>query len=793
MPAAYANGSSVEDITTPMFADQLEKNRFTANELHGQAMSAVRSGQRMSGILWQFERAVRLDTGNATLWNDLGVAHLHMQNWVKAYDCFTTSLELDHTFAGAANNKRQIDAFADAGGLQDTGTKFNIQIGGRDNADEQAVTSASTSVPSPPVNLFSREYSRSLLGKSSGLDVDGGLHRRQQHHQTRKAFSSDSTGIRNNAVSCDSEAPSCHRCDRASGVQSVRLATITIAEYTRLSSSSNPSTTISESTSESDEVPPPSPSPISKSSTGPQSSVASDSWSPFTPFVIIGLINTTSWRLGENREKGSRFWRLWALPYLQKHFGRLKGQFTRYTIERQQQRMPSHYRCDDDAAARRTASDASSACVIGEMTRTTLLGDAASDIQQLMRERSRSDGAIVGNLTAAAFFSSGGSCEPTVTTTTTSSAAATSSTTAGIRGSIPLALNEWASLTAETGELPPGLGRDADDPVLQCLSRTIADSARRAESSSRAQRGRRRRDTQAGPRLQSRMADPDATDGTAFPRLSHAVISEFMALTGWRRLEISSARFGAAFSRETEYDDGGDHDGCDEFELSISHQRHRRRDPFKTALQDLQLLKYSIGAESGEQTAAICEWYVQVKGTSRWVMCASDLSGGERGPGHGENPLHSAAGQGETNRSCSEVETRLADMVFIPPHYSIHQEAMAEPARPSAAADQVSIGLAGFTLCATVGAASLPSSKSPAIPATTRSIFQRMSAACRESQQQALQAQAEQAQLLKSHVAVQADPDSNGSGGSDRGWYRKPPSEALCGALEFATSIDCGG
>ena len=80
---AIAFGVSAGIVPTrppaPHFASQLERDAFTATELHADAMESLRSGVPVSGTLWRFERAVRLSE-NDQIYHPVRLP-LHFYDW----------------------------------------------------------------------------------------------------------------------------------------------------------------------------------------------------------------------------------------------------------------------------------------------------------------------------------------------------------------------------------------------------------------------------------------------------------------------------------------------------------------------------------------------------------------------------------------------------------------------------------------------------------------------------------------------------------------------------------------
>jgi hypothetical protein len=145
----------------PHFASQLERDAFTATELHADAMESLRSGVPVSGTLWRFERAVRLSPLNASLWADLGVAHLRLGNWAKAEDCLRAALELEPAHGRAAEAREELRLYLGRlpSPLVDDDDPETAPGGVYASADSTAVGD--------------RWYSRTLLGRSS-IDLDTG-------------------------------------------------------------------------------------------------------------------------------------------------------------------------------------------------------------------------------------------------------------------------------------------------------------------------------------------------------------------------------------------------------------------------------------------------------------------------------------------------------------------------------------------------------------------------------------------------------------------------------------------
>jgi tetratricopeptide (TPR) repeat protein len=152
----------------------------TAFDFHREGLlaSASSEAEALSDAIFLFERAVRLQPRNATMWHDLGVAHMRSENWENADDCFLASMELSEKkmssrggsgaatrralsiYKSAMNNREEIVMYLDA---------INVN---RNLFTASSSNSGSTGggvVNSVDRFKYLRSYSRLLSGRSVGV------------------------------------------------------------------------------------------------------------------------------------------------------------------------------------------------------------------------------------------------------------------------------------------------------------------------------------------------------------------------------------------------------------------------------------------------------------------------------------------------------------------------------------------------------------------------------------------------------------------------------------------------
>lgn len=447
------------------FDSQLDRNKFTAEELHTEVMQVLRkqhyhystpdapesttsSNQRTTTgtsssiitdehptdqLLWRLERAARLSPYNITYWNDLGVLHMHRLSYEKAIDCFQLGLVLGDNY----DNNKETSLLSSQTSLL-TKVRMNLQQiytyhekVGTDTVDTTMITSRSN-----------KWYTTSLLGYNLYAQI---VDKKQQPYSS-SIFSDTNTTCTIPTVwdklPISTFIWSIHR-QRKPNTRITDISTVSSVQsftrkeykfhldYVRILSQSG--TYISSY---------PVPKPLLQM------------YPDFLnfPFVITNLNTTRSWKYGENHEKGYHWWRLWSLAYFMKHYKDLrmvwdKDQWFSNTDEEE-------YVVNDDDDNK----DALFVESIGNQdsdSRTNSVEQYFTSTVALLREVSNKLQDFETNSQHSATFNHLPSSQPW------------SYQASYIRGH--LSFKTWETLSSEIGKLPSLLGRDNDDLLLQYL------------------------------------------------------------------------------------------------------------------------------------------------------------------------------------------------------------------------------------------------------------------------------------------------------------------------------------
>ena len=440
----------------------------SAFEFHREGLlaSASSEAEALSDAIFFFERAVRLQPRNATMWHDLGVAHLRSENWENADDCFLASMELSEKKmsrggSGAAtrralsihksamNNREEIVMFLDA-----INTNRNLFT-------ESSSGSGSTGggVSSVDKFKFTRSYSRLLSGRSVG--VANGLVDEFNDDDDINDEDTDNEDDGNNSESLLS-------CLRKEQLESYSLH------------SSSPLISVI---------------PAALLFSSPDLFLDHQ----FIP-TLIHLNELDSWRILRRRKvddssRNGRWWQAWTPSYLAKHYGHLivstrVGSVYKVNTTCSTERLIKHVSTSSSSSSppppslsiiRMTLVEASDETDI--LTRMALLHNSTmkSTEESIMSSTPPTLPVLKSRLLRRLGFPSSiqamlmnkefdddeknddGNGKKTQTLRQTM--------IPSVIMDAGLPLDEWSHMTLELGKLPPLLGRDRDDKVLSCLIR----------------------------------------------------------------------------------------------------------------------------------------------------------------------------------------------------------------------------------------------------------------------------------------------------------------------------------
>ena len=538
----------------------------TALDFHKEGLLASTSTdvEALNDAVFFFERAVRLQPRNATMWHDLGVAHMRTDNWVNADDCFLASMELsekkmisrgsskasvkraESIYKSAKDNRAEIAVFLDA-------TNKNNQA--------NLFTSSSSSRGVAGVKdqfKFARSYSRLLSGRSVGVadgladefdddNFDADADNNEEVYQEFGAFLLCFRREQRHIYSTYSNSP-----------------LISVIPSAFLFSS---------------------PNPLYQAQSIPS---------------LIRLHELNSWqtvrrrKVEETRDEVSRkgrWWQAWTPSYLAKHYGHLI-----VSAHTQVGRLNLDKNCSSEMMKQLIlpASSSSSSTSSLSMIRMTLV-EANDEIEILSKmvsqrftSKTREQQVRIDNhldiSTNSLFFKSRLLYRLGFSSTIQSLLSSHQDNNTGtidelvksprntlipsVLMDVGLPLDEWSHITHELGKLPPLLGRDRDDPVLSCLIRMSI------------------------PNEIFEQVDFSTLSAATFP-----IVSEFIIWTKWRRLMMVTP--------------GGQ-------AVNIGYIDKENEEGEKEKF-DKNNVTENITLQKKE--SSLGEWHLQIAGTSRWTLC----------------------------------------------------------------------------------------------------------------------------------------------------------------------------